>query len=414
MFYLKKLLFGVASSTHSREYYIDRYSKVLEIVSKLGNVDYINEPLIDTTDLSSEYDVYIVFYLTGGTSKLSFELLSKVKKPVIMIASGEHNALASALSTRSKLNNIGTKNYLFIYSSENELEKLFQTLSKSLYVIESLRNIRILEINESGEVSESGLKYIEKFGGSIDAICFYDLMREGSSLYSTEVDLTMDELVRNYIIVNRDFAQKIAVLIHIVKNIIKEKNYDVVSIDCFPFILKYGYTPCLLVSYLTSIGIPVICESDYYSLPLMYIAYKLTGLSGWIANPSGYIDNYLRFAHCTVACDIGYYCRAIDHFETGKPYGLSCKYRYRDVVLARFSQDYSILRIYRGIVTESGLLSDRYCRTQALVEVPGFEPEEFYREALGNHYVFIVNKNELIKSIDIISWWMNWKLEIRN
>lgn len=416
---MKILLFGLASSLHDREYYINKYKIVVDLVNKLTcelnlKIDYIDNPITDYIKLE-DYDLYIAVYLTGGTSTLGFRLIMDKMKPVVLIASGEHNALASALSTRSRLVENNIKNYLIPVIDSNDLLEKMSYIIKSIKVINDLKNLRILEINENGFVSRDGLKYIERIGGIIEAMSYSELMNRVNKVDQSVINKLVDELSRRYGINGDNRFINIVKLIHVVENIVFEKNIDVVSIDCFPFIVKTGFTPCLLVSYLTAKGIPVICENDYLSLPLMYIAYRITGYPGWICNPSGYTNNGLtRFAHCTIADNLCLDLKTIEHFESGKPYGLTCRFKYDNVLLTRFSIDYTTLRIYKGKVIESGLLDQNYCRTQLLIEIRGLNPLNFYRNAFGNHHVLIIDENKVIDYLDFISWWMNWKIEIVN
>jgi L-fucose isomerase-like protein len=65
---------------------------------------------------------------------------------------------------------------------------------------------------------------------------------------------------------------------------IAKKGYDAVAIDCFPFILKHGVTPCIPLAMLNKKGVVVACEAGIPVAFGMMIAKALTGRSGWIAN----------------------------------------------------------------------------------------------------------------------------------
>jgi len=410
-------LLGVASSLHSEEYYVPLYSKLIEGLTSTFNLKIYEKPFTDRVEVEDYrvYDAFIIVFLTGGTSRVVYEFISKKLKPVVLIASGEHNALASALSVKSRLMHEGLKHLLLTYSGVDDFKHKVNLITRALDIAGKLENLRILEINEEGVLSEDALNYVKSIGGVVEPMSFFEIIDRAENVEYDEALYIVDKLREIYGF--EGYNEQIllnARLIKALMNLADERKYDVISIDCFPFIVKTGVTPCITVSFLNTIGIPTMCEDDFYSIPLMYIAKSLTGFSGWIANPSGFKDKYLRFAHCTIAGDIGCNCRLINHFETGRPYGVTCSFKEGNVLFGRFTRDYSRLVMYRGVIVESGLLGSEYCRTQVLVETPGLTPDKFYMDAVGNHHVFIVDKPGVRESLEFIAWWKGWRITWMN
>lgn len=412
---LRIAVIGLASSIHGKEYYQGLYEKLVKTYRGWRDVVIYDKPLTSYREISREYDVYIILHLTGGTSSLAYHLLSNTGKPAILFASGEHNALASALSAKTRLIDNGLKTILIHYTSLEDFESKNRIVYDALKTADKLKNLYILEINRDGKISSSAEKYMRSIGGCVEAISYRELLDKATSSPEKEIKNLLRELQKYYRLPSRsNDVEKTARITYALLEIVNEKKYDVVSIDCFPLIIEYGVTPCLAVSYITGKGIPVICEDDFYSIPLMYITWRLTRASGWIANPSGSINNCLRFAHCTIGYDLGNECSFVDHFETGKPFAITCKYKYREILFGRLTSDYKKLVMYRGKIVESGLLSRDYCRTQLIIETPNLKPDIFYEEAIGNHHVFISYKPGIELGLKIISWWLDWVLEWRN
>ncbi len=413
---MKILFIGLASRLHGEDYYLKLYRGIVDKLSIYRDIVFYEKPLTETSEtVLEEHDLLVLLHLTGGTSSLGYKLLRKYGGPVLLVAGGEHNALASALSLRSKLLDNSVKVMLLHYTSLDDLVNRFEVFYRGVSTGYSLEKLRILEVNREGVLSSSGKQYMEDVGGVVEAISYREVLSEADRVSSREVGEVLG-IVKKYFVLNsidENYLERVIKIYLGLKHIIASKDFEAVSIDCFPMIMDYRVTPCLAVALLNMEGVATACEMDYYSLPLLYVSYRLTGLPGWIANPSGIVgEKYLRFAHCTIAPSLGEKCRFIDHFETSNPYAVTCSYRFREVLFTRFDRRYGLLRIYRGRVIESGLLEDNYCRTQLIIE-PSIDPYSFIEEALGNHHVFIPYNDKLLDMIKYLAWWMNWRLETR-
>jgi len=60
------------------------------------------------------------------------------------------------------------------------------------------------------------------------------------------------------------------------------------------------------------------------------------------------------------------------------------------------------------------MLSDKYCRSQVLVEVPGITPEEFYETAVGNHHVFLPDTPASRTALKVLAWLRSVEFEAVN
>ncbi len=408
-------IFCLSSSLHEREFVSGICGKVINLFKKYtgyGDIFVYDEPIEEPVELRdrSNPDILVLIHATGGTSSLAKDMALRNGGWILLVAHDKHNSLASALSARRKISEyIGyaVKGVRLVYfDNYGDLEKTIKSFMEAAKTIYRLKQSKIAVINEKGILGDEAAKFILEIGASLEAIDFEKLWKMGEEAGSEEVEEAIRNISKYIDLRNtyREYVDRIARIYIGMKKLVEE-GYSGIIIDCFPLVVKYRVTPCIPVAVLNAEGIPVACEEDYHSFLLMYLAKELTGLSGWISNPSGVVDKkYLRFAHCTIAPNIGVECKATTHFETGYPYAVVCKSRFRDVLFGRVDQNYKLLVLYRGKVVDSGMLAQHYCRTQMIVEPLSIDPYRFMNEALGNHHVFIPLIDDILEKIKWAAW----------
>ncbi len=404
----KITLLCLASRLHGEEFIKSICGNVYNVFRKYSWVKIIDKPAssLDEVILGEKPDVLILVHATGGTSSLAFRIAEKYTDSyIVLLAHDKHNSLASALSARMK---IGYEKVKLVYFKDTkDLEMKAERLIKAIYAAYKLKGLKILVINEKGVLGEESKKFMEKTGAVLEAISFEELWKKGLETSSREVE-DVRKKIAGYIDLSGTRSDELEKIIRIytgMHRLVEENNYNGIIIDCFPLVVKYRVTPCIPVAVLNSEGIPVACEEDYHSFLMLYLSLELTGSPGWISNPSGIVnDEYLRFAHCTIAPTLGKPCWLTTHFETGNPYAVICRYKYRKVLFGRYSRDYGELIVYHGEVIESGNLGPHYCRTQLIVKPLKIQPVEFIREAWGNHHVFIPYIDGIEEMLEYYSW----------
>ncbi len=412
----KVLVLPLASRLHGVEYYGRLYRELVDALNSYNGVevhDIVTDepPAIDY----SGYDTIAIVHLTGGTSRFAKEIASTSNKPVVLIGHSRHNSIASLLSARAWLWSRGYSVKSLYVDRISDLGEAFKPVYKGLYTRYRLSNMKVLEVNESGETSGSAKLFSSRIGCSVETVS-YEVIREyGWSVEESVVDELYKRFSRSidFSGVDRDSLYNVLRVYAGLKKIVEEKGVDAVSIDCFPFVVKYRVTPCLAVAMLNNEGIPCACENDFYSLLIQFIGYGLTGYPGWIANPSGLTsEGYLRLAHCTVApmCCLNPYL--VPHFETGYPYAVACRLLWREVAILRISLDYREVHLYHGVNKASGLLDPGFCRTQLVVELTGCSGREFIENAIGNHHVVLPYSGLFIESLETLCWRMGWRLVV--
>lgn len=413
---LRIAAFLLASEIHGESYVRALSGKISSCLNNYADIDVIDLVNKGMTNVDySGYEYAVLIHLTGGTSRTAKEIIDSLNRPVILIAHGEHNSLPSALSVRGWARELGKRVALIYSPSPNNLCRVFNLAYRGLKAVEYLRSLNVLEVNSNGSLSNGSKSFIKFFGAKVKAISYRELLEALTDVSEGEVSKVVEELSKAIDLsggISTELRNSIKVYVALKKAVLSG-GASALSIDCFPMIIEHGVTPCVAVALLNDSGIPAACENDFNSLPLLILSSLITGTPGWIANISEVLPNgYVRLSHCTIALKLGFSCLLMKHFETGKPLSISCSLLHRRILMARFSNNYRALDVYRAIVSSSGLLSTNQCRTQALVRLLSIDPGEFMDRASGNHHVIIPWIRGVDESIKIFSWALGVKLNM--
>ncbi len=410
------LAIALASEVHGREYYLKVLNEFREGLSRFKYVKFLDDVVTRKDSIKSlpEHDLLLIIHLTGGTSGLAKYLMQLSRAPTLLLAHSKHNSLASALSAKAWGEFRGFKVKLLYVDPPKEVSNVFEPISKGYELFRRLRSLKVLEINASGEVSPSASILKKVLGSEVVAKSFNDVIKYYEGLSSESINEVVSKLKSLVIteLADEGKLRELAKLYLAIKELIKDVGANVVAIDCFPYIVKYGISPCLVVALLNDDGVPTMCEADYYSIIPMVIAQELTGFPGWIGNPSGLSsDGYVRLAHCTIATKL---ClrkpSLVTHMESGRPYAVTCPIKYRDVILLRTSLDMKKLYMYEAEVIRSGYLEDDYCRTQVHLRIKGLSGKEFIEGAKGNHHIIIPKIGNIEEPLKVMAWLANIEL----
>ncbi len=377
---------AVASKLHGEGYLGGLISKLSDSLRELGfslETFLADISEVDKIDIN---EVPIIFILTGGTSRLIRKISEKVKGfPIILVSHPYHNSLPSALSATSRLRVKGEN--LIIHFHVPSFGKVH--LERIVKIADLYEYIKSLKVVVVGELEKKEIESFERISGKVQTIGI-DVIEERLKNVKIE-DYDLRKVVEKIDITGSDLSliKGPLSLYKVSKELLKENEANAFAIDCFPFIVKYKFTPCLTLSLLLSEGIPAACEADLRSLILLAVAQNLTKAPGWIFNPSDYHNNILIGAHCTVAISLTTYATLIPHFESGNPYAVSGTLREGTYTIAAISPDYKILAAARVLVTASGTLSGGRCRTQVVMRLEEKDPRPFTEKAVSNHHVLI-------------------------
>ncbi len=391
---LKVIAIPLASPIHGVEY-IESLRKVFEKEFSAHGVELLE--VIESPSAISKVikeistSIPILVFLTGGTSRIAREIISKTPlRAGLGIAHGEHNSLPSALSARARLSMEASTFVVLHCESPSKCSVAINDSIRIAKVIAKIKSMRIGLIGFSTKNPEHR-EFENVFGIEVVPIT-HDEVLEHASRYvnSPEIDKYIDILKSKLSIesIDQNAMAKILALYRGLKEIAESMSLDALTIDCFPFITKYGYTPCIPVALLNSEGLITACEADLRSLLLMRISYELTGKPGFILNPSLITSKGLIGAHCTVSLDMISGGTIVTHFESGRPYSIAGKLSEGVYTLAGMSYDYADIVATRVKVVENGSLAPYMCRTRVLLELE-FPADKFVDVAVSNHHVLI-------------------------
>lgn len=408
--------FLLASKIHGENYVRALSKRVSSCLNSYTDIDVFNLVNEEIAGVNySGYEYAILIHLTGGTSKIAKEIIDSLNRPAMLIAHGKHNSLPSALSVRGWARELSKRVALIYAPSLNSLCRVLNSAYRGLKAVGYLKSLNVLEVNKDGSISNGAKSFTKFFGAKVKAISYRELLKALIDISEEEVSKVVEELGKAIDLprgVSAELKNSIRVYIAL-KEAVLSSGANALSIDCFPMIIEYGITPCIAVALLNDLGIPAACENDFNSLPLLSLSPLITGMPGWIANISEVLSSgYIRLSHCTIALKLGFSCLLMKHFETGRPLSISCSLLHRKVLMARFSDNYRALNVYRAIVSSSGLLSSDQCRTQALVRLPSINLSEFMDKASGNHHVVIPWVKGVDESIKTFSWALGIKLNM--
>lgn len=390
---VKIIAIPLASELHGAKYY-ETMLEVFKEHFKQFNVDVMN--IIKNIDEANEIvkeiedSLPLLIFLTGGTSKLARIILSKSEfRAGIGIAHGQHNSLASALSAKSRLDLEGIP--LVIFTCTEPLT-CGSAIERSIKVSKAVARVKRLRIGVIGleELPEESKYMKEVFDSETVLIPYDDIITTAREIDRESIDRARKVLTSKLLLreINMEVLNKILALYVAMKKIVNDMGLDALAIDCFPFLIKYKYTPCIALAMLNNEGIIATCEADLRSLILMLISKELTGYSGWIVNPSVIKERELIVAHCTIAPPMIKRGIITTHFESNYPYSISGELKEDTYTLASINYDFTELAATKVRIIKSGLLSSNMCRTQAVLELE-FDAEKFANIAISNHHIII-------------------------
>lgn len=386
-----------ASEVHRKEYYVAVLDLLKQYISRHG-VDVHNGIVTEISEaeqIGKKYHEFlpIILVLTGGTSKLIENFVTSGDyERLLLFSHSEHNSLASAISSRNKVERKGVIGFVYHCSDINSascistIDRMFR-ISKA---IASVIGIKVGVIVDRGIKEETEETFEARFKAKVIVKSIDEFLNEIESLGESNVAEAKEHIAK---LLNLDPSIQqldlIARLYLALKKFKQEEKLNAVTIDCFPFILKYGSTPCIPLAVLNAEGTVAGCEADLPSLLGLVLAKAITGRSGYIANVVDVASNVCYLAHCTIALDITKNVKISTHFETGKSYALTGEYVGDTVTLLSIDRDFTLATTAVGKVISSGNIGLAACRTQMMVEFD-YPVELLPNVAPNNHHIVML------------------------
>lgn len=385
-----------ASRLHGEEYYTFVREAVKKHIFRPSiSVEFL--PVISSEGEAEEYakkysNALPVFVaLTGGVSGLMQKFSSTANyNRVIVFGHGEHNSLASAVSAKAKMELRGTWTWLFhcksVDSSECAVE--IRRMTNVAGAVASLLGAKVLLVGPYTEKPRSAKDFEARFEAVVDVMPMDHLALGLESAKKEYVEHFLEVFNKIESKMPRNVFANVARVYAFLRTTIESSNYDGVALDCFPYLVKCGVTPCTALALLNAERMVISCEGDLATLALMLISKALTHTSGWMANAAAFDDERAYFAHCTIALNAIKEPTVVSHFESGCPYSLTGKLLGSVYTATSLSPDFAVMTVTTGRVLDSGLIYDTMCRMQAVLEL-GFSTKKMPLVAVANHHVLI-------------------------
>lgn len=174
------------------------------------------------------------------------------------------------------------------------------------------------------------------------------------------------------------------------REIVEEYGLSGLTLRCFDLLGTVHNTGCLALARLNAEGFPASCEGDVPALLSMLVARRVTGKSGFQANPSR-IDpetGEMIFAHCTIPFDMVDSFRFDTHYESGIGVGIRGHFPEGPVTVFKLSGDLGRCFAAEGELVRNQAEAD-LCRTQVVVRLRPEDARYFLTDPIGNHHVIV-------------------------
>lgn len=360
--------------------------KLLTNYSTTG--DYIEsitqriEKLIDPGNyLLSENDPDVLFFLTGGT-----ELIAKEQATpghfYLLVGSQHDNSYASATEVKAYLDEVNIPSLLL----DEEEAKTVTVLNNYLAAKSALKSLKGKRLGLIGQISNWLISsqipsrlLKEKLGIQLCEIPWSKLphfseFKTSDAFFPTfsgniDIDLTKTGQVNE-------------LLMHVIKS----RNLDAITVECFPMVKKEHVTACLPLAMLNNRGIPAGCEGDLTAIIGMMLCKELTGVIPWMANINKVTNEACMFSHCTIDPALVSGLSVESHFETGVGTAIQGNFQENLVTIFRF--DRYLKKAFIAIAQVTGRPKrDTACRTQLEVKLQRDDVKLLQHSPLGNHHL---------------------------
>ena len=312
----------------------------------------------------------IIAVATGGTEKMILKLHDKSRLPILLIATSLSNSLAASLEVSTALKKLHAVSKILYYDFWEQVnaDEVFSNM-KLLETYSSIINARIGLVGDPSPWLVASSVNLEN-------------LRDKLRIEFVKIEL--EELYAEY--------EKARIASHDRKAIEKllsmSKKVDLV--------LEKGVTACLALSLLNSEGVIAGCEGDQQAVLTMLILSRISGEPCWMANPVriNKSSNELFLAHCTVPLKIVKFYKLNTHYETGLSVGIDGEISSKTAVtVARINEDVSKILLAKGVIVDSSMGYEKYCRTQVKVKIIG-DVEKLLDKSFGNHLVMVLGDHE--------------------
>lgn len=391
-------LITFASLLHKQVSFRSSHEAILNELEKYYTVKFVDYQ--DIEKLSND-DFKLLFIATGGVERLVIQHFEHLPRPVIMLADGMQNSLASALEISSWLRSRGLKSEIL----HGELPAIVHRIHILYNNFRAQRSLSGKRIGVFGTPSSwliaSNVDYLlakRRWGIEYTDIPLERIYEQFQKITDDEVDASCAAVASQALACREATPEdliKAMRLYRAIKRVCEEEKLDALTISCFKVIEELDTTGCLALSLLNDEGIIAGCEGDLQSIFTLLAVKALTTKGAFMANPSliNTRTNELILAHCTIGLKQSDRYVIRNHFETEKGIGIQGMLPTGDVTIVKCGGEcLDEYYLSTGTLTENTNYINM-CRTQVRIKM-NTPAEYFLKNPLGNHHLMIQGNYE--------------------
>ena len=359
---------------------IKRGEKILK--SKLNSIN------IEIDNINPE----ALFVVSGGSENHAKSILENSKR-MLILAMSENNSYAAATEIKSYCNQHKIDSVLYNIDHEINVQDKINNYIKSNDALNNLSQTKVGLIGKvsewliSSDITKEILK--EKLGIELEKISWNDFPKYDT--FSVNSDFLNHFNDSGF---NLEDSSRVY---NLLQDIIKLRELDAITVECFPLVRESKVTACLALSLFNTNTIAAGCEGDITSIAGKLIVKELTNQVPWMANIAGIEEDKVFFAHCTIAIDLVSDYKINTHFETNEGTAVQGKFKSENVTVFRLNNELNKAFLSYGRIVERPERNDS-CRTQIKVEIPTTDIQKLKNNPLGNHHLIIPgDQRELIE-----------------
>ena len=391
-------LITFASHLQKQQSVRQSHETLLSEIEKYFTVKFIHPQDIDKL---GKDDFKIVFISTGGVEKQVIQYFESLPRPVVILADGMQNSLASALEISSWLRNKGMKCEI-LHGELPTLIQRIQILYNNFCAQRSLVGTRIGVIGTpSSWLIASGVDYLlakRRWGVEYLDIPIERMYDIYDTITNDEVGASCAAFASQALACREGTPEDILKAMRLyraIRRVCEEEKLSAVTVSCFRLIERTGTTGCLALALLNDDGILAGCEGDLQSIFTMLAIKALTGKVGFMANPSmiNTRNNEIVISHCTIGTKQTDRYIIRNHFETESGIGIQGLLPTGDVTLIKCGGEcLDEYYLSTGTLTENTNYINM-CRTQVRIKM-NTPADYFLKTPIGNHHILIQGNYE--------------------
>lgn len=379
----------------------DKEKRELELNFLKEVIDFLKKYDIEAEefDLNKNFDYNVFLVVTGGSEKNFLNYYNKIKEPHLFIANKYNNSLPATIEINAYLNGKGK---IFLWDKKDEKKEFVRTLN-ALNLKKEIKDKKFGLLGDPSYwliASTPDLNLVkERFGITVEKYPIENFIEDYKKINFDEeiIEEKLVSLKKGLIkIVDIDDQEiKKAIKVYLLlEKLIKEKNWDLISMECFRIINPLNTTGCLALSLLNDLGVISGCEGDIPSTLTMYLLKKLTGKTPFMGNISGILREGEKnidiiLSHCTVPLSIVNNYLLTTHFETKKGVGIKGYFTKNIGTLVRIGGENLDKIFFSRCKIVENLNDENMCRTQIVLNVKDGK-DYFLKKPLGNHHIFVI------------------------